>query len=250
VTSVEEPRVSIVVTAYDEGDQIATCLDRLFEAVTIPCEVLVVVDAPDDGTMPALEKYAADEPRLRPTVNTYGRGPAFAIRYGFDHATAPVVVITMADLCDDPWQIDQLTRLVERGVAVAAASRYMRGGAQLGTTLSLKTLLSRAAGLSLWWFARVGTHDATNSFKAYRRSFVEEVGVESDAGFEVGLELVAKARRLRLPVAEVPTVWLDRTAGTSSFHLAQWLPKYLRWYRFAFGRPLTVDQIRSRTEAR
>ena len=40
---------------------------------------------------------------------------------------------------------------------------------------------------------------------------------------------------MRLPVAEIPTIWLDRPAGVSNFKLAQWLPKYLRWYRFAFG---------------
>ena len=38
----------------------------------------------------------------------------------------------------------------------------------------------------------------------------EQVGIESDAGFEIGIELVAKARRRRLPVAEIPTIWLDR----------------------------------------
>ncbi len=50
----------------------------------------------------------------------------------------------------------------------------------------------------------MGTWDPTNSFKAYNRDFVREVGIDSDKGFEVGIELVAKARRLRLPVAEVP----------------------------------------------
>lgn len=239
-----DPRASIVVTAYEEGQQIAACLDRIFEATSVSCEVLVVVDSETDGTVPVVAAYAKGEPRLRLIVNGYGRGPARAIRAGFDAARAPVVIVTMADLCDDPWQIDELTRLVERGVAVAAASRYVQGGQQVGGPV-LKSALSRAAGLSLWWLARVGTHDATNSFKAYRRSFVEEVGIESDAGFEVGLELVAKARRLRLPVAEVPTLWLDRTAGQSNFQLRRWLPRYVRWYRFAFGPKLTVEQLRS-----
>ena len=229
-----KPRVSVVVTAYNEGDAIVTCLDRIFEAVTLPCEVLVVFDAPDDTTVPYLEKYAAGEPRLRPTLNTYGRGPARAIRYGIDHSLADVVVVTMADGCDDPQQIDQLARLVERGVVVAAASRYARGGQQVGGPL-LKGALSRTAGVSLHWLARVGTRDATNSFKAYNRQFVQDVGIESDSGFEVGLELVAKAKRRRLPVAEIPTIWLDRTFGVSNFKLAKWLPRYLRWYLHAFG---------------
>jgi dolichol-phosphate mannosyltransferase len=113
----------------------------------------------------------------------------------------------------------------------------------------LKGLLSRTAGLSLHWLARVGTRDATNSFKGYSVDFVRDVGIHSDTGFEVGLELVAKARRLRLPVAEIPTIWLDRAAGQSNFKMWQWIPHYLRWYRFAFG-PAFPDTGAVRVAAR
>lgn len=240
------PRVSVIITAYNEGEEIVTCLDRVFEAVRLPCEVLVVYDTAEDTTAPFVEKYAEGESRLVPTVNTYGRGPAKAIRYGMDKARANVVVVTMADGCDDPRQIDELALLVERGVVVAAASRYARGGQQVGGPV-LKSTLSRLAGVTLHWFARVGTRDATNSFKAYSRSFVQNVGIESDAGFEVGLELVAKAKRMRLPVAEIPTIWLDRTFGVSNFKMAKWLLQYLRWYLFAFGPKLSAEQVRART---
>src|SRR6266699_5631394 len=128
----ERPRVSVVVPTHNEGEQVVSVLDRLFESVRLPSEVLVVVDAPDDTTIPATEQYGQKEPRLRCLVNTYGRGPANAIRFGIDAAAAPVVVVTMADGCDDARQIDELVRLVERGVAVAAASRYMPGGQQVG----------------------------------------------------------------------------------------------------------------------
>lgn len=241
-----KPRVSVIVTAYNEGEAIVACLDRVLEAVTLPCEVLVVYDTIDDTTAPYTEKYAEFNPRVLPTLNTYGPGPARAIRCGIDRARADVVVVTMADGCDDPQQIDQLARLVERGVVVAAASRYVRGGQQVGGPL-VKRNMSRLAGLSLHWFARVGTRDATNSFKAYDRGFVQEVGIDSDAGFEVGLELVAKARRLRRPVAEVPTIWLDRSFGVSNFKLAKWLPQYLHWYRFAYGPKLSLEQLKKGT---
>jgi len=151
----------------------------------------------------------------------------------------------MADGSDDPRQIDDLARLVERGVAVAAASRYMPGGQQVGGP-RLKRALSKSAGKSLRVLARTGTCDATNSFKAYSTDFVRQVGIDSRTGFEIGLELTAKATRLRLPVAEIPTIWLDRTLGESRFDLARWLPSYLAWYRFAFGRRLTVDQMTAR----
>jgi dolichol-phosphate mannosyltransferase len=238
------PRVSVVIPAYNEGDGIVPALDRIFEAVQLDSEILVVVDFPEDTTIPVLERYAETHPHLRFVINDYGRGPANAIRYGIDQAAARTVVVTMADGCDDPRQIDDLTRLVERGVVVAAASRYMPGGQQVGGPF-LKSFLSRSAGRSLYLFARIGTRDATNSFKAYDRDFVRQVGIESRHGFEIGLELTAKARRVGLPVAEIPTIWLDRQAGVSNFKLAQWIPKYLRWYRFAYGPRLHLSELRS-----
>ena len=240
----EAPRVSVVVPAYNEGDQIVLVLDRLFESVHLHCEVLVVVDDERDTTVPVVTEYARKEPRIRCLVNTYGPGPANAIRFGIDVAAAPVAVVTMADGCDDPRQIDDLARLVDRGVAVAAASRYMPGGQQVGGPV-LKGLLSKTAGRSLRLLAHMGTRDATNSFKAYSTEFVRSVGIDSRDGFEIGIELTAKARRMRMPVAEIPTIWLDRQAGVSNFRVAKWIPGYLRWYRFAFGPRLTAEQVRA-----
>lgn len=237
-----EPRVSIVVPAYNEGEEIAPFLSRVAATVTLPFELLVVVDTPEDTTIPVVERIAAEDDRVRCVINTYGRGPAQAIRYGFDAAAAPTVVVTMADGSDDPRQIDELTVLVERGVVVAAGSRYMAGGQQIGGP-RLKRTLSRLAGNSLHLFAGIGTRDATNSFKAYNTDFVRTVTIQSRDGFEIGLELTAKARRARLPVAELPTIWLDRTAGASNFQLRKWIPKYLRWYFFAFGRPLALAEV-------
>jgi len=116
----------------------------------------------------------------------------------------------------------------------------MAGGQQVGGP-RLKAMMSRWAGRTLHWFARVGTRDATNSFKAYSTEFVRKVGIDSRTGFEIGLELTAKATRLRLPVAEIPTIWLDRTAGESRFRLARWIPKYWHWYLFAFGPRLELS---------
>ena len=33
----ERPRVSVVVPAYNEGEQVLSVLDRLFESVRLPC---------------------------------------------------------------------------------------------------------------------------------------------------------------------------------------------------------------------
>lgn len=237
--------VSIVIPVYNEAESVVPVLGRILKSVTLCCEILVVHDTADDTTVPFVQRFAGDDRRVRAVLNTYGRGPANAIRFGIDQAKSPCVVVTMADGSDDPRQIDELARLVERGVAVAGASRYLPGGQQVGGPI-LKRILSRCAGLSLFWFARIGLRDATNSFKAYSTAFVAEVGIDSRAGFEIGLELAAKARRLRRPVAEIPTIWLDRQLGSSSFELAKWIPAYLRWWRFAFGAALTIDELRKK----
>ncbi len=239
------PRISIVIPARDEAGQIGRALDRILAAVRSRCEIIVVVDSASDPTWEEVQARTVTEPRMRCLVSEFGPGPANAIRYGIDQARAGVVVVTMADNSDDPRQIDELAALVERGAAVAAASRYTRGGGQIGGPI-VKGLLSRLAGRSLQLLARPGTRDATNSFKAYSTSFVRQVGIDSRHGFAIGIELTAKARRLRRPVAEVPTIWLDRQDGRSAFRVLAWMPSYLRWYLFCFGRLLTADGLAAR----
>jgi dolichol-phosphate mannosyltransferase len=240
-----DPLVSVVIPVYNEGEGVVQTLDAVFASVGDGAEVLVVYDMPEDTTAPVLERYAQTEPRLRPTLNTLGRGPANAIRFGIEQASAPVAVVTMADSSDDAGQIEALAELANSGAAVVAASRYMKGGRQIGGPF-VKRTLSRLAGISLYTLGRVGTHDATNSFKAYQTDFVRAVGIESNQGFEVGIELVAKARRARLPVAEIPTTWHDRTDGESRFKVAAWIPHYLRWYFYALGRPQKIVQENQR----
>ena len=68
-----KPRVSVVVTARDEGGTITAALARITEAVHLPCEILVVCDSPDDTTVPWVEKFAEEDARVRLVINPYGR---------------------------------------------------------------------------------------------------------------------------------------------------------------------------------
>ena len=127
----------------------------------------------------------------------------------------------------------------------------LHGRRPAGGRARFKTFLSRTAGQTLRLFAqrRAPAMRRTRSRRTGARSSRRSASTAAH-GFEIGLELTAKARRLRLPVAEIPTIWLDRTAGSSQFRLASWIPKYLRWYRFAFGPRLTVAQLRGALRAR
>lgn len=243
------PQISIVVPAYEEGKDVVEGLRKISRAVDRSKEILVIVDSPDDSTVRFVEELSQEDQAVKLRVNTLGRGPANAIKFGIAESIASTIVVTMADGCDDPFHINALADLVGRGVVVAAASRYAPGGQQIGGP-RLKRTLSKLAGRTFAFLTGVGTKDATNSFKGYSRDFIEMVGIDSRDGFEMGIELTAKARRLRLPVAEVPSTWIDRKFGESQFKLIRWIPVYLGWYVYGIGFPHPSKSIRDAIKKR
>ena len=244
MTTAPSPELAIVLPVYNEGEAVEPILRALSAGVETPHELVVVYDFDEDTTVPVVARLAGEIPGLRGLRNELGRGVLNAMKAGIAATDAPYVLISMADGSDEPHIVDSMVALARSGADVVAASRYMRGGGQIGGPL-IKRLMSRAAGLTLHWFAGVPTHDPTNNFKLYRRTFLDSTAIESSAGFELALELTVKATLAGRPVAEVPTVWRDRTAGKSNFKLRRWLPHYLRWYAVAFRGRLTRRTRRS-----
>jgi glycosyltransferase involved in cell wall biosynthesis len=228
------PDYSVVVPVYNEADNIGPLCRAALEQLAGNYELLIVYDFDADSTLPALAALPADAKpaHLRTVHNTLGRGVRFAIEAGMRSARAPVVLVTMADLSDDFASVPEMIRKAAAGADVVSGSRYMRGGRQEGGPW-LKGLLSRTAGLTLHWLTGLPTHDPTNSFKAYRKDFLDRTVIESEAGFALGIELTVKAHFTGGRVEEVPASWRDRTAGKSRFKLLKWLPMYLRWYLWA-----------------
>jgi glycosyltransferase involved in cell wall biosynthesis len=246
-TTPSPPELSVVIPVYAEPDNIGPTLERLRAWVRTGHEVLVVYDFEEDTTIPVVRALQAAMPMVRLHRNTLGRGVLNAMKAGIAEARAPYVIVSMADGSDDYRVVDAMVALGRSGADVVAASRYMRGGAQVGGP-PLKRLLSRLAGLTLYWLGGVATHDATNNFKLYSRRFLDSVTIESVAGFELALELTVKASLAGRTVREVPAVWRDRTAGESRFRLRAWLPHYLRWYGLLFvGRLRAVGRPRRRS---
>ena len=242
--------LAIVLPVYNEGEAVEPVLRALSVGVTTSHELVVVYDFDGDTTVPVVERLSEEIAGLRALRNDLGRGVLNAMKAGITGTTAPYVLISMADGSDEPTVVDQMVSRARDGADIVAASRYMRGGRQIGGP-PFKRLLSRVAGLTLHWFAGVPTHDPTNNFKLYRRSFLEVTPIESTAGFELALELTVKATLAGRRIAEVPTTWRDRTSGQSNFKLRKWLPHYLHWYRVAFagrwfGRGRTAAMSRRR----
>jgi glycosyltransferase involved in cell wall biosynthesis len=225
--------LDLVIPVYNEGANIGRALDEIYAHVPLQKRVLVVYDFDEDDTVPVVRALMPRYPGLALVKNTLGRGVIHAIRAGIAATTAEVVVITMADLSDDVSIVPRMVQLIkDGGYDIVCASRYMKGGRQIGGP-RLKGWMSRTAGLTLHWLAGLPTHDATNAFRAYRRSVLAEIEIESRAGFAYSLEVTAKAHAAGRRITEVPSVWRDRSAGQSRFRLRAWLPQYLRWYFYA-----------------
>ena len=221
--------LSVVVPVFKEGEAVEPVLRALDAGIATSHEILVVYDFDEDPTVPVIDRLHAELPSIRGLRNDLGRGVLNAMKAGIAASTGDYVLISMADGSDEPHVVDAMVELARGGADVVSASRYMKGGHQVGGP-PLKRLLSRTAGLTLHWFGGVATHDPTNNFKLYSRRFLDATTIESDAGFELALELTVKATLDRRRVAEVPTTWRDRTAGESNFKLRKWLPHYLHWY--------------------
>jgi len=225
----------VVIPVYNEGENVVPTLRGVVGRTHArPLEVLVVHDFDEDSTVPVVKRLQTELPEVRLHRNTLGRGALNAMKSGLRAARAPYVLITMGDGSDDAGDIDGMYRLAKDGADVVAGSRYMAGGRQEGGPL-LKRTMSRAAGLSLHWLGGLPIHDATSNFRLYSKRLLNQVTIESQGGFELGLELTVKAYRLGLRIAEVPTTWRDRTAGQSRFRLWHWLPRYLHWYWRGMG---------------
>lgn len=229
-------QLSIVMPVYNEGRVIKKTIEGVESKVKIPHELLIVYDMDEDTTIKPVRILQKKYPNVKLVKNIFGRGALNALKTGLKRARGEVVCVMMADLTDDPKILNQMCKKFERGFDVVAASRYMPGGKQIGGPL-IKQILSRVAGVSLYYLVGLPTHDATNSFRLYSKKFLKSTEIESDGGFELAIELTVKAHFSGFGVTEVPTTW-TYIAKESRFYLMRWLPKYLKWYLWAIGKKL------------
>jgi len=228
--------LGIIIPVYNEAENIGKTLTAIKENITTPHRVYIVYDFDEDSTLPVAKEFLKKGIDLQFVKNPI-KGVVNAIKTGIKNAEEKYVLVTMADLSDDYTIVDYMCRLMEKEYDVVCGSRYMKGGKQIGGPLPKKTI-SRIADVSLKYIAGLPTHDATNSFKLYRKSMLDSLVIESNGGFEVGMEIVVKAHFSGFKVTEVPSIWMDRQKGKSRFKILKWAPKYLRWYFYAIAKRL------------
>ena len=214
-------RVSVVVPAKNEAENIGWVLERLPDAVD---EVVLVDGSSDDRT---IEAALSVRPDTR-VVRQRRPGKGVALRMGFQAARGDFIVMIDADGSMDPQEIDEfLSRLHERRLApealpvtarypIVKGSRFMPGG---GTDdMSLLRRTGNAALLRLVNFLYgASLTDLCYGLFAFRRDALDELDLASD-GFEIETEIVARALREGLLIGEVASFEAPRRSGQSNLN--------------------------------
>ena len=152
------------------------------------------------------------------------------MKAGIAASAGDYVLISMADGSDEPHVVDAMVELARGGADVVSASRYMKGGHQVGGP-PLKRLLSRTAGLTLHWFGGVATHDPTNNFKLYSRRFLDATHDRERGGLRARARADGQGDARPPPRGRGPhdLARPDRRARATSSS-ASGCPHYLHWY--------------------
>ena len=227
----QPPTLTLLIPVYEEKENILHFIEKVVELVTVPFKALIIYDREDDTTLVYQDRIESRYPHIRFVKNLYKPGVVTAFRTGFKLAETEYIVPIMADLSDDPAQINEMVALIQNDFDLVVCSRYMAGGAKIGGP-PFKGFLSRVANKSLHALSGIPTHDFSNAFIMYRSEVVKSLRVESSGGFEITMEIIAKAFRRGLRITEIPTVNYDRAGGLSKFQTIRWMGKYLNWYLY------------------
>lgn len=227
--------LNIIVPAYNEelniSETIAT-IHEIQERVKLPHKLIVVNDNSTDRTREVvqrlLEKYG--NPVLINRRGNHGLGRC--LNRAYEEVKGGVIVAVMADLCDDVKDIPRMLEKIKAGYDLISASRYVPGGSGEHEN-RLKHFLSRLLGKALQVLIGLPTNDATNAYKMYRVEILDEIGILRSDNYTTGLELTVKAHLKGFKIAEIPTVWHDRTQGSSHFKVLKVAPEYIRWFLWA-----------------
>lgn len=224
-------KLSIVIPAHNEEENIGEVIKRIEEGLDIDYELVVVNDHSTDNTLAVLEKLSKQYQNISVVENELKKGFANALKTGFLNSAQDAVLPVMADLCDELSTIKEMLELLNKGYDIVCGCRYTKGGARLGGS-RIKGFFSGFVGRSLYYLLGIPTHDIANAFKMYRKTVLDAVDISS-CGFEVSMEIPLKAYYLGFKITEVPTVWRERSKGKSSFRMFKLLPGYLRLYLWA-----------------
>jgi dolichol-phosphate mannosyltransferase len=214
-------RVVVCLPTYNERENIepmVRALDDVFRRHDLDTRVLVIDDSSPDGTGEIADRLAGEFDFLsvlhRPKKE--GLGPAYLAGFVWALATDADRIVEMD--CDFSHDPEDLPRLLgaSADADLVLGSRYVEGGGTRNWGLG-RRLVSRSGSLYARMILGVGIHDLTGGFKCFRRTVLEEIGLEqiTTKGYAFQIETTYRALKAGCRVVEVPIVFAEREAGSS-----------------------------------
>ncbi|RMF96076.1 MAG: glycosyltransferase family 2 protein [Candidatus Schekmanbacteria bacterium] len=210
----------IILPSYNEEEALPILLEKIKETskgFEDDYKVVVVDDGSSDNTQAILENFKKKIPLeiIRHTKNL-GLGKALfnGIKKVVVEASNGDVVITLdADNTHPPTLFkEMITKLREENNQIVIASRYEKGGEEVGLSLFRK-ILSRSASIIIKAGFDVGNaKDCTCGFRAYDAGILKK-GLEiygdkliEESSFVCMAELLVKLSHIGAKVSEVPLI--------------------------------------------
>jgi dolichyl-phosphate beta-glucosyltransferase len=204
---------SVVFPCFNEEARILPTLDRaigFLEGRGEGWEIVVVDDGSRDQTSAVVRSRFATVAAVRVLRYETNHGKGFAVREGVLASRGELALFSDADLSTPIEELAKLEAKAAEGFDVVVASRVV-AGARILTPQPTRRRLSGLAFRSLVRSLGLSSlHDTQCGFKLLRRATVEPIlrAIETK-GFAFDVELLARAERAGLRVAEVPVDWRD-----------------------------------------
>ena len=232
-------RTLIVVPTYNERENVAALIARLFE-VAHGADVCLLDDGSPDGTADYACELFGSDPRFsvmrrngRP--RGYGRSLVDGYRHCLELGYARLVQLD-ADFSHDPARIPAL---IEASAAadVVIGSRYCAGGAVENWPLR-RRLLSRFANRYVCLITGLRAGDTTSGFRCYTHRALRRLleGRIAAEGYAFLVEAVYHAHREGLSIKEVPITFTDRREGQSKMSRGVIFESVLMPWRLRFAK--------------
>ncbi|NUO01287.1 MAG: glycosyltransferase family 2 protein [Saprospiraceae bacterium] len=166
------PKLSVVVTVYNEAPNIRPLVARITEALDgMDYEILYVDDGSTDDTLKEL--YSIQNPRLRVVEFRKNYGQSLALMAGMDYAKGEYIATLDGDLQNDPSDIPMMLNIAETGGwDLVAGERVNR---QDGFVL--RKIPSRIANFIIRNAAGVNLRDYGCALKVFRGEMAKELGL-------------------------------------------------------------------------
>jgi dolichyl-phosphate beta-glucosyltransferase len=184
----------------------AGAIERAGMALT---EVLIVDDGSTDRSREMLREAESRIPRLSPVLDyerNRGKGAAFAA--GVERAQGEYVLLADVDLSTPLEELPKLTEAVRDGADIAIGSRAV-AGAVVERGPRHRKVLGNSFNAAVRLLTGLRLRDTQNGFKLFPATAAKRMlAVQTCPGFAFDVELLMRADRAGLRIAEVPVLYL------------------------------------------